>query len=289
MRTSVIIPAAGESHRWNNYLGMPKHLVPIGKSGQALINRTIELLISHGIDEIYVITDNNLITNSVKNAQIIKPEKSDYLTDTILSTRERWTDKTTVMLGDVFYSRRCVETILKDSDDLKFYGMPQNNKLYRRAELYAFSFTHLGQKAVLKNLETSSKIARLRDKGNLLLRASKEALVNDSDCLKKIIVHCYPAKAPRLFRKLGISRSTIWKAYRALKRKPCYDWMFGKLWGLFLIASNTDPFEGENYEWPDCTSRLLETIDDITRDIDTKEDYIKLIEKLRISEKIRSA
>lgn len=51
----VFITAYGESTRWNNYLGVPKHLIPI--DDEPLIHRTVRLLKENGFDDIVIIGD----------------------------------------------------------------------------------------------------------------------------------------------------------------------------------------------------------------------------------------
>ena len=48
-----IIMADGEGKRWNDHLGIPKHLVEIG--GETLLERTTRLLRENGIQD-YIIT-----------------------------------------------------------------------------------------------------------------------------------------------------------------------------------------------------------------------------------------
>lgn len=49
-----VIMAAGEGKRWNNFLGVPKHLIEI--NGETLLERTTRLLKENGVDD-FVITD----------------------------------------------------------------------------------------------------------------------------------------------------------------------------------------------------------------------------------------
>ena len=51
-----IIMAAGKGTRWNNYLGIPKHLIEI--NGETLLARTTRLLKENGIKN-YIITSSD--------------------------------------------------------------------------------------------------------------------------------------------------------------------------------------------------------------------------------------
>ena len=62
--------------------------------------------------------------------------------------------------------------------------------------------------------------------------------------------------------------------------KPRRSWMYGKLWGMYFCTVGIGPFDGEDYGWPSEANDFLQEIDDLTRDIDTKEDYYELLKEL---------
>ncbi|NLG07519.1 NTP transferase domain-containing protein [Candidatus Peribacteria bacterium] len=53
----VIIIAAGDGTRWKNYLGVPKHLVPI--DNEPILHRTVRLLKKLDINDIHIVGPND--------------------------------------------------------------------------------------------------------------------------------------------------------------------------------------------------------------------------------------
>jgi len=290
MRNIAIIPAAGHSHRWGNHLNTVKQLAPIDSSGQTVIGRTVEMLRCSGVDEVFVLTHVDKIIESVKNTKIIRTENHTYLSDTILSSQAEWGDRTIILLGDVFFSQECLERILNCKNKVKFFGVDRGSetalKKIKRPEIYAFSFDISAKQKIQSALQINSTLAKLREKGSLLLLLSslKIHATNNSDYLKTLYSVSYPPKPPRILRKLGFKRSLLWRIYRSLVSKPRKKWLYGKLWGLYLCTAAIDPYGGVDYQWPTSTNNFFEQIDDITQDIDTIEDYDNLIEKLMSSQ-----
>ena len=111
-----IIMAAGEGKRWNQYLGIPKHLVEI--NGETLLARTTRLLKENGIND-YIITGNderystygNLINQSYKDCEIDRFEESIV------------EDQVCYLYGDVYYSENAIKTIINTpAEDVLFFG-----------------------------------------------------------------------------------------------------------------------------------------------------------------------
>ena len=287
METTVIITAAGENARWSNHLNTPKHLVPIDPSGQTLIGRTVEMLKSADVRNIFVVTQHDKIIESVaKDVGIIRLANSKSLADSILSSRKMWTEKTTILLGDVFFSRQCLNTILACKSKVKFFGIdqydnPTPNKI-KRSELYAFSFDSSAQDLIEHRLMQNSTLVRFRDNGGLRFGYLKMPLVKNPDCLKLLYHYSYPPKPPRMLIKAGFERSMFWRTARFLASKPRRTKIYGKLWGLYFTTAGIDMFEGADYKQKpnDSDNNYFKEIDDMTQDIDTKEDYDILLEKL---------
>ena len=57
MSACVVIMCAGNGTRWNNYLGVPKHLINIG--GETLIERVVRLLRNNNVGDIYITVKDN--------------------------------------------------------------------------------------------------------------------------------------------------------------------------------------------------------------------------------------
>lgn len=103
--------AGGSSERWGNYLGLPKHLVPI--DGEALLHRTVRLLRANGIEDILVVGPFEIC--GVKSARLIGyPEAVDGR----LATACFWnpSGQTIVLMGDAYYSDEATRTIVGHSE-----------------------------------------------------------------------------------------------------------------------------------------------------------------------------
>ena len=108
----VIIACAGEGKRWNNHLDVPKHLAPAA-DGEVLLLRTIEQA-RRMSDDIHVITpddDRYDLPDDVKH-HLLPPFHNEYL-----HTRHLWSDedRTVLMLGDVYFTDRAIDTIAAGS------------------------------------------------------------------------------------------------------------------------------------------------------------------------------
>lgn len=105
---------AGEASRWNNYLGVKKHLIEI--EGERLLDRTIRLLKERGITEIYTVVKD--ISMSYYNAGaeqwVAKLNYEDNAdADKFLSSRELWNTqgRTLILYGDVYFTEEAMDTI----------------------------------------------------------------------------------------------------------------------------------------------------------------------------------
>lgn len=115
-----IIMCAGKGTRWNNYMGIPKHLIEI--NGETLLERTTRLLKENGITEWdYIITGSDeryskygrLVDQTCNDCEIDRFEES--LID----------DEVCYLYGDVYYSEDAIKIIINEDDNIKdiiFYG-----------------------------------------------------------------------------------------------------------------------------------------------------------------------
>lgn len=195
-------------------------------------------------------------------------------------------DRTTVLLGDVFFSQECLERILNCKDKVKFFGIDHGSKTalrkIKRPEIYAFSFDISMKEKIQSGLQINSFLSKFGEKSDLFLLFSslKEALTNNSDYLKTLSIVSYPPKPPWILRRLGFKRSQFWRIGRLLVSKPRKKGEYGKLWGLYHCTAAIDPYGGVDYRWPTNTNNFFEQIDDVTQDIDTIEDYDNLMKNL---------
>lgn len=110
-----IIMCAGKGTRWNNYLGVPKHLIEI--NGETLLGRTTRLLKENGIKD-YIITTSD--TRYKKYGETMPQSFNDCEIDRF----EPINGKEIVYLyGDVYYSEDAIKTIINTpTDNILFFG-----------------------------------------------------------------------------------------------------------------------------------------------------------------------
>lgn len=130
MNKTAIILCAGSQERWEGHV--QKQLVPVFNN-ETLLCRTIRQCNNRDL-ETYVIThDPDIIAHS-GGAHLIELHTHDnYLCETLSRTRVYWNNLTIILLGDVCYSPKCLDTLI-NTEDWKFVGT--------RNELFGFSFTH---------------------------------------------------------------------------------------------------------------------------------------------------
>jgi len=114
---NCIIICAGEATRWNNYLGIPKHLINI--NGETLIERTVRLLYKHRTDDInvsIVVKDIGDPRYHVEGATTVEANlnKDNVDADKFLSSEHLWNrdGRTLVIYGDCWLSDACVKIVM---------------------------------------------------------------------------------------------------------------------------------------------------------------------------------
>lgn len=145
-----IIMCAGNGTRWNNHLGIPKHLIEI--NNETLLGRTTRLLKENGITD-YVITGNDerysqygeLISQTNNDCEIDRFEES--IVD----------DDVCYLYGDVYYTENAIKTIINtETKDVTFFGHEFEIFAIKIKNLDLF-FTH---KHKVKELYLEGKIDR---------------------------------------------------------------------------------------------------------------------------------
>ncbi|MEJ5260793.1 MAG: NTP transferase domain-containing protein [Anaerohalosphaeraceae bacterium] len=278
VQITAIIPAAGQGQRWNRAFGTLKQLVPVCDNRQPLLIRTIQMLRDRGVGTVYVLTrEPEIVKAAAGSAEVLPPAADRYLSDTILSSRSVWSEKTVVLLGDVYFSSACIDSIVRFEQEHRFWGIGHGSAVcrnnLRRPELFAFSFLDSAYSEVEKSLRENSLLAELRDKGRMFWRAL--------GCGRKIFIpffrQNYSPKPSHWFRERGFRGNDFWRAYRCWQRKqPVYAYQYGKLWGLYRLLDRVDPFGSPDYKWPQDQSGHFVQVEDQTQDIDSPEDYQQL-------------
>lgn len=114
-----IIMAAGAGTRWNNYLGVPKHLIEI--NGETLLGRTTRLLKENNITD-YVITcsDSRYAQYGPTIPQTDHDCEIDRFEESVID------GPVCYLYGDVYYSEDAIKTIINESNgNILFFGSHQ--------------------------------------------------------------------------------------------------------------------------------------------------------------------
>lgn len=109
----AIIIAAGEATRWNNYMGVPKHLIEI--DGEPIIHRTVRLLNERDVNDIYVVGPDDE-RYRIDGSELYIPNKNprNHDADKFLNSAPLWhpEDRTVVFYGDVYFTDDAMDKIV---------------------------------------------------------------------------------------------------------------------------------------------------------------------------------
>ena len=122
-----IIMADGEGKRWNDHLGIPKHLVEIG--GETLLERTTRLLRENGVQD-YIITcsDERYSQYGLTMRQTVRDCEIDRFEESIVD------GPVCYLYGDTYYTDNAIKTIVNAKiKDYMFFG--------HRYEIFAIKIT----------------------------------------------------------------------------------------------------------------------------------------------------
>ena len=134
-----LIIAAGKATRWNNYLGVSKHLIEI--DGEPLIHRTVRQLNERCI--LPTIVGDYDIPFSAKYIPNLNEDNEDA--DKFLSSMDLWNEdgRTVVLYGDVYFTDEAMDTITEyKSKDWTLFARPYESKFTgcKWGECFAQSF-----------------------------------------------------------------------------------------------------------------------------------------------------
>lgn len=138
--TRIIIAAAGEGRRWNNFRNVPKHLVTI--EGETLLNRIYKQFRDFSDDIVIISKDQRY---AVGDAKLEPPLSGDWLDfGKIYSSSHLWSDdRTIIVFGDVYFTDKAVQKIVSNQDDYKFFMRKGPSKYTGKGhkEIFAFAFS----------------------------------------------------------------------------------------------------------------------------------------------------
>jgi hypothetical protein len=295
MRTVAIIPCAGRSTHWGEYLGVEKQLAPIQHTGETILGRTVNLLKDRGIEEIFIITHKSEFREALSGVTFITPYKRDYLSDTLMASEGVWGESNVVLLGDVFFSRGAMQQIVDYQFPMTFFGHFQKSlpvrSLEYRPELFGFRFNATERDALSRALKQNSILAGIRDSGSdrwfwdpqrfHYIRELESEIANHHasrlEYLKTLYKFIYTPDPPIRLDALGLPRSSMWKILRQIRSNVGgYCGVFGKLWGIFALLSKLDPQHELIYAPTESRRPFWDQITHFAQDCDAPEDYDRL-------------
>lgn len=152
----VVIMAAGTCKRWNNYLSIPKQLAPI--QGEPIIKRTIRLLKERGVTDIWVTVRHTRQYGELGVKEYINLEHNQYSIDRLYGAREL--APAIYLYGDVYYTETAIDTILTDSNDLRFFGRRHAGVIKNNREIYAIKANDfvIQKAAELREMHANHKV-----------------------------------------------------------------------------------------------------------------------------------
>lgn len=131
---------AGKQVRFTKVYFPPKPTIVIGD--EMLIGRVTRQLKERGYPLSVVARDVYLLGLSEKfGFKYFTPTARRWTIESFLSTREEWKGRTTILLGDVFYTEETLDRIIDSQAPIAFFGDAQ--------EVYAITFD---RRSVMKRL-----------------------------------------------------------------------------------------------------------------------------------------
>ena len=135
----LIIMASGSGSRWNNYIGVPKHLVEI--DGERILDRIVRLFKGFAITII-----GNDERYEVEGARLIIPKEAEgaNVNERCMEFKHLWNKngRTVVVLGDCYITDEAAQTIISEDSGMKFFGRENGSRLTgcNWGEMFAHSF-----------------------------------------------------------------------------------------------------------------------------------------------------
>ena len=157
MNTVALILAAGPASRgWTEE--NPKQLAVI--EGKPLLVRTVDQLRERGYDDQVVVVTRSKLIQAV-SPRYFEPEVCTWRTQTILSTRALWADRTIIIHGDTIFSPKVMDFIVGEQGPLALISV--GDKVHTES----WVFTKEVQNRVMKSLKVAERVAIMDSKDSL--------------------------------------------------------------------------------------------------------------------------
>ena len=147
----VLIVAAGEGRRWENYRNVPKHIVEV--EGEILLHRTYSQFKRYTDNIVIVSTDPRYAIG-----QTYAPLVGNFFDfGKIYSSHLIWDEERTVIVfGDVYFTDEAVDTIMSNEDEFKFF-LRKDKSSYtgkNHKEIFALAFSGGMNQRIKSAIET---------------------------------------------------------------------------------------------------------------------------------------
>lgn len=138
----VVILNAGEGKRWECETGRKFPDAALLKQlsivwGETVIARQFRQLRERGIEPVLVTHRQELI-DEARAVHVLVPARRRWTIESLLSSRDVWSDYTVVLLGDVVFSDWALDTVLGTNGAVRFFGWYGDQ--IKPREIYACSF-----------------------------------------------------------------------------------------------------------------------------------------------------
>ena len=194
MHVRAIVLCGGEGERWNNYLGVQKHFVPI--DDKPLLRTTVDHLRSGGVADIVVAGRGDAY--KIEGTQFLHVPKDDCTrpAEKFNSSRQLWAEdgSTVLLFGDVSYSCAAMDAVLETHPGtINFVGRLTASRITgcRSPEIFAVSFDHTAHVLLDAALDEIAKADAAQPTGWQLYRilADRAALNGLGDGLRLKFTH----------------------------------------------------------------------------------------------------
>jgi len=153
--------------RWNNYLGVPKHLIPI--KGEPLIHRTQRLLLQNNADNVWVSCNKRNVDSYIipgcNWAETVFDKDSLYPDHEFSSTEGMSNESgiTIQLYGDIYYTEELIKHLINNqSKDWHFYARWRNSEITKKiyGEMFAWYYNHTHINKLKQSAELASKLTK---------------------------------------------------------------------------------------------------------------------------------
>lgn len=158
-----IIMADGQGKRWNNYMGVPKHLIEL--NGERLIDRTVRLLKENDIQNIIVMASDERY--KIEGTKLIPQSIREYEIDRF--DLQFLNGEVCYLYGDVYYTEEAIQKIVETpTDDILVFGRNKPSEINKKeyGELFAFKVKNVDKfKQCVSYIRNEVIAGRNRDLG----------------------------------------------------------------------------------------------------------------------------